>query len=128
MIPSTYTIVDLAERAGATFAQGFLAAVTLGGVLGHDLNALKIGGVAGGYSVAKYLLVKANGYLRTPAATAPAGAPTPPAPIGTVTLDVVAKQPEPAKLAEPVTAVDAHAGSLGGVPGPGGGPGSLPPL
>ena len=62
------TVVDLGERAGATFAQAFLAALTLGKIT--DLGALKIAAVAGGYAVAKYALVKANAYLAKPDATA----------------------------------------------------------
>jgi len=54
-------LIDLLERTGATFGQAFLASVTLGTTT--DLGALKIGLVAGGYAVAKYLLVKANAYL-----------------------------------------------------------------
>ena len=59
-------VVDLAERTTATFAQAFLAAVTVGKVT--DLSAVKVAGVAGGYAVAKYLLVAANRYLGKPAA------------------------------------------------------------
>lgn len=58
------TIIDLAERTGATFAQAFLAVVTIGTTI--DLDALKVAGVAGGYAVAKYLLVVANRYLAQP--------------------------------------------------------------
>lgn len=68
-------LVDLAERAGATFAQAFLASITVGTVV-HitEIRALEVGGVAGAYSVAKYLLVVANTWL----ANHPANAPTPP--------------------------------------------------
>lgn len=73
--PSLRTIVDLAERAGATFAQAFLASVTLGHTVVPaltDLVALKVAAVAGGYAVAKYLIVSANTWLgSTPAATPP---------------------------------------------------------
>lgn len=58
-----HTLVDLAERAGATFAQAFLAVVTVGSLT--DVNALKIGGIAGGYAVGKFLLVRANAFLKT---------------------------------------------------------------
>ena len=57
-------LVDLFDRAGATFAQAFLAAVTLGTLT--DVNALKLAGIAGAYAVAKYLLVEANKYLDKP--------------------------------------------------------------
>lgn len=55
-------VVDLTERTGATFAQAFLAAITIGAVT--DTKAIKVAGVAGAYAVAKYLLVKANAYLK----------------------------------------------------------------
>lgn len=61
LLPSKYTLVDVAERAGATFAQAFLAALTIGSFT--DLHALKLAAVAGGYSVGKFLLVKANAFL-----------------------------------------------------------------
>lgn len=54
-------VVDFVERAGATFAQTFLAAVTVGSLT--NLNAVKVAGVSGGYAVAKFLLVKANAFL-----------------------------------------------------------------
>lgn len=65
MTVSTRGLTDLLERAGATFGQAFLATITVNGSLG-DLSALRIAGVAGAYAVAKYLLVKANGYLAKP--------------------------------------------------------------
>lgn len=55
--------VDLAERAGATFAQAFVAAITVGSIT--DAHALKLAGVAGAYAVAKFLIVKANAFLKT---------------------------------------------------------------
>lgn len=54
-------LVNVAERAGATFAQAFLAALTVGSFT--DLSAVRLAAVAGGYSVAKYLLVLANQFL-----------------------------------------------------------------
>lgn len=66
--PGLRTLIDVAERAGATFAQAFLAAVTLGSTT--DLSAAKLGAVAGGYAVAKYLLVKAQAFLASPDPTA----------------------------------------------------------
>ncbi len=68
MFPSKVTMVDLAERAGATFAQAFLAAVTLGHTVTPavtDLRALELAAIAGGYAVAKYLLVQANAFLNS---------------------------------------------------------------
>ena len=57
-------LIDVGDRASATFAQAFLAALTVGSFT--DLNALKLAGIAGGYSVAKYLLVQANEVLAKP--------------------------------------------------------------
>jgi FMN-dependent NADH-azoreductase len=59
--PSLRTFIDLAERAGATFAQAFLAVITVGSFT--DLKALKVAAVAGGYALAKFALVRANAYL-----------------------------------------------------------------
>jgi uncharacterized membrane protein (GlpM family) len=56
-------LVNVGERAGATFAQAFLAALTVGSFT--DVSAVRLAAVAGGYSVAKYLLVLANSYLGT---------------------------------------------------------------
>lgn len=58
-------LVDVAERAGATFAQAFLAALTVGSFT--DVSAVKLAGVAAAYAVAKYLLVVANTVLAKPA-------------------------------------------------------------
>lgn len=69
MLPSKRSLIDLAERAGATFAQAFLAAVTLGSVT--DIHAAKLAAVAGGYAVGKFLLVKANAFLAKPPAATP---------------------------------------------------------
>lgn len=66
--PTKVTIIDVAERAFATFAQSFLAAVTLGHTVTPaitDLRALELAAVAGAYAVAKYLLVVANAFLAT---------------------------------------------------------------
>lgn len=57
-------LVDLAERTCATFAQAFLAIITVSKTT--DLGALKIALVAGAFAVGKYLLVKANTYLASP--------------------------------------------------------------
>ena len=57
------TIVDLLERSLATFAQAFLAAVTLGSVT--DMKAVELAAIAGAYAVGKFLLVKANQYLNS---------------------------------------------------------------
>lgn len=53
-------LIDLGERTLATFAQAFLAAVTLGSMT--DAGALKLAGIAGAYAVAKFLLVQANSW------------------------------------------------------------------
>jgi hypothetical protein len=64
------------ERAGATFAQAFLAAVTLGSVT--DMHAVEVAAIAGGYAVGKFLLVKANAYLATPSqSSSSSSAPNP---------------------------------------------------
>lgn len=63
--PWYFGLIDLTERAGATFAQTFLAAITVSESGLTDLPALKIAAVAGAYAVAKFLLVKANAYLKT---------------------------------------------------------------
>lgn len=60
-MPSKKTLVDLAERAGWTFAQAFAAALTIGSFT--DLHALKLAAVAGAYAIVKWLGVKANSYL-----------------------------------------------------------------
>ena len=57
--------VDLSERAFATFAQAFLASITINGSLG-DIHAARIGLVAGGYAICKFLMVKANDFLTAP--------------------------------------------------------------
>ncbi len=58
-------LVDLAERAGATFAQAFLAAITVDASGITQMDALKMGAVAGGYAVAKYVLGLARDYLKS---------------------------------------------------------------
>lgn len=65
-------LIDIAERAGATFAQAFLAIETADQANITQLGALKVAAVAGAYAVAKFLLIEANAYLRT--------SPPPPAP------------------------------------------------
>lgn len=57
-------LIDIAERAGWTFCQSFAAALTIGSFT--DLNALRLAAVAGGYSVMKWLGVKAQSYLAAP--------------------------------------------------------------
>ncbi len=73
MLPSKATLIDLAERSLATFAQAFLAAVTLGHTVTPaitDLRALELAAIAGAYAVAKYLMIAANTFLgSSPAAT-----------------------------------------------------------
>lgn len=69
------SLVDLADRAGATFAQAFFAAVALGGVV--DLDTLKLAAAAGGLAVAKYVSVKAHAYLQSPEEMAPDPEPEP---------------------------------------------------
>lgn len=58
--------VDLGERVGATFAQAFLASVTVNVSGITEVDALKVAAIAGAYSVAKFLLVKANAFLARP--------------------------------------------------------------
>lgn len=74
--PSLRTLVDLGERAGATFAQAFLASITLGHTVVPaltDLVAAKVALIAGAYSVAKFAIVAANAWLgkNTPATDPP---------------------------------------------------------
>lgn len=57
-------VIDVAERAAATFAQAFLAALTVGSFT--DVSAVKLAAVAAAYAVAKYLLVVANAVLAKP--------------------------------------------------------------
>lgn len=75
------TLVDMAERAGATFAQAFLAAITVDASGIAQVDALKVAAVAGAYAIAKYLLTQANGYLAAPAPPPPTEAPQPEPPI-----------------------------------------------
>lgn len=64
------------ERAGWTFAQAFAAALTVSNAAHFDVNALKVAAVAGGYSVAKYVMVLAGQYTDSkPAASSPAPQP-----------------------------------------------------
>lgn len=67
MLPSKATIIDLTERAGATFAQAFLAVIVVNQAQITQLTALETAGVAGAFAVAKFLLVKANTFLAPPA-------------------------------------------------------------
>lgn len=81
LIPSKKTLIDLAERSLATFAQAFLASVTIGHTVVPaitDLRALELAAVAGGYSVGKFLLVKANAYLANANAAPKASGPAAP--------------------------------------------------
>src|SRR5438128_2251114 len=59
-----FNLLDLTERAGATFAQAFLATITVDATGITQIDALKVGAVAGGYAVAKFLMVKVNEYLK----------------------------------------------------------------
>ena len=63
MVPSKLTIIDLLERAGATFAQAFLAVLVVNQGNLTQLTALETAAVAGGFAVAKFLLVKASAFL-----------------------------------------------------------------
>jgi hypothetical protein len=63
-------LVDLVERAGATFAQAFLAAITVDASGITQVDALKVALGAGVLSVGKFLLVQANAYLKKPQADA----------------------------------------------------------
>jgi hypothetical protein len=77
-------LVDLVERAGATFAQAFLAVITVDATGITQLDALKVAGVAGAYAVAKYALTQANAYLGSTPGLSPAElatAPPPPEPV-----------------------------------------------
>jgi hypothetical protein len=56
--------LDLVERTAATFAQAFLAAVTLSRFT--TWGAVELAAIAGAYAVGKFLLVKCNAYLSTP--------------------------------------------------------------
>ena len=69
-LPSKATLVDLFERTLATFAQAFLAILIVN--QGHlsQITALETAGVAGGLAVAKFLLMKANTFLGSPAQAA----------------------------------------------------------
>lgn len=73
-------LVDLLERTAATFAQAFLAIETVDQAGITQLSALKTAGVAGGYAVAKYLLVRANAFLGPNVAEITAADTTPVAP------------------------------------------------
>lgn len=61
-----HTLIDLAERAGATFAQAFLAIEVADQANIAQIGALKTAAFAGAFAVAKFLLVKANGFLAKP--------------------------------------------------------------
>lgn len=58
-----HILVDLAERAGATFAQAFLAIETADQANIAQVGALKTAAYAGAFAVAKFLFVKASGFL-----------------------------------------------------------------
>lgn len=70
LLPS---LLDLIERAGATFAQAFLASITVDATHITQVDALKVGAVAGAFSVAKYLLVRVNAFLSSHPTAPPAG-------------------------------------------------------
>lgn len=57
-------LVDLVERTTATFAQSFLATITVQRDL-SERTALYTALVAGAYATGKFLLGKANAYLKT---------------------------------------------------------------
>ena len=66
----TPAVVDLVERASATFGQAFLAVVVVNDGTVPQKTALETALAAGGLAVAKFLLVKANSYLKTTATPA----------------------------------------------------------
>lgn len=78
MIPKTATLLDLVERAAATFAQAFLATITVDATGVAQVEALKVGVVAGAFSVAKFALVKVNTYLSVASAPPPPAVVAPP--------------------------------------------------
>lgn len=59
-------LLDLVERAGATFAQAFLAVEIADQKGVNQIESLKIAGVAGALAVGKWALVKINAYLAKP--------------------------------------------------------------
>lgn len=61
MLPTKRTIIDVAERASATFYESFFALLIASHVLG--LAAVKAAAVAGGLAVGKYLAIKAHAFL-----------------------------------------------------------------
>lgn len=71
------TLIDLADRAGATFAQAFLAAITVDASGIAQVDALKVAAVAGGFAVAKFALIQANAYLARPVPEPPVPTSTP---------------------------------------------------
>lgn len=62
-------VLDLVERAGATFAQAFLAVEIADQNGVTQTESLKIAGVAGALAVGKWALVKINAYLAKPDVT-----------------------------------------------------------
>lgn len=56
-------LIDLLDRAGATFAQAFLAVLVADASGITQPEALKVAAVAGGFAVAKWLLAQASKYL-----------------------------------------------------------------
>lgn len=68
--PSLRTLVDLGERAVATFYESFFALLITSQVLG--LHALKVAAVAGGIAAGKFIALKASAFLSRPDAAAPA--------------------------------------------------------
>ncbi len=75
MLPSTATLIDVAERVFATFAQAFLAVIIVNQGSLTQITALETAAVAGGLAVAKYLLVQANTFLGTTPAATPGNTP-----------------------------------------------------
>ncbi len=59
-------VLDLVERAGATFAQAFIAVEIADQNGVTQAESLKIAGVAGALAVGKWALVKINTYLAKP--------------------------------------------------------------
>ncbi len=75
LLPSKAKLIDVAERSLATFAQAFLAVVIVNEGHLSQLTALETGAVAGGFAVAKYLLIQANTFLGSSTAATPGNAP-----------------------------------------------------
>lgn len=67
LLPSAAVIVDVVERAGATFYETFFALEIADQTHITQLSQLKTAAIAGGLAVGKYLAVKASAFLARPA-------------------------------------------------------------